>query len=126
MKTTPDTYEFVARKSDIDLQRIVTEAPEDTNIILVEEKTREGQPAGVVVLVSTELSRNPKVLNKRLYDTPLKELFELSREHNDTNSFVSFRFRERKLPGFVKQQIAGIQRALNPTPKNRKVKVSLY
>ena len=129
MRTEPDTYEFVARKSDVDYQRIIDEAPDSTDIIVVEERERNGRPTQAVVLLNARLALDPRVQNKIVAGASVAEWIneedDFAEEHREF-SFIPLVLDTPKLPGFVKRQIANIQRALNPSPKNRKVKVSLY
>ena len=131
-----EDYTFVTRSEEIDPIRVVKEAPAGTPFILMEESTRKGHPVRWTLFVSNNVLSDPDLFGRLLglkkavwRDRTCHEFWgwdQVSYENEEAKPLYSYRALSGtgKFPGYIKQQIEAIRRALNLNPKNAKVKVT--
>lgn len=121
-------YSFVAAWEDVDYMRILKEAPEGTPFVLVETQTRNKQAKDWYLFIHRDILSNEKTQGLIVgRDKALKRVTTVSPAwgHEDKETVLStYRYiaGEGAIPGYVKQQIESVKRALNP--KNTKTRVS--
>ena len=115
-------YSFVAREKDVDYQRIVEEAPEGTQFVLVETRTRNNQTKESILMVHVSVLKSEKIQQHRLGSGRISKKWGYK---NSSGPLSSYRFMAfvGPVPGKIMQQIEGLKRDMNP--KNTKVVVKL-
>ncbi len=121
-------YSFVAAWEDVDYMRILKEAPEGTPFVLVETQTRTRQAKDWYLFIHQDILSNEKVQGLIVGGRNCVSLIKTisptwGHEDNDTVP-VTYRFisGDGAIPGYIKQQVEAVKRALNP--KDTKTKVS--
>jgi hypothetical protein len=123
---TPNTYSFVSAKDDVDVLRIISEAPKGSPFILIEIKNRvKNEVSKVFLLVHKKLTLDPRTKNILVYSSPLED-WQIScpwfADLTKTSYFGHDLFLHKVSE--VKEQIAQVMKALSP--KDSITKVTVY
>ena len=122
-------YSFVAAWEDVDYMRILKEAPEGTPFVLVETQTRNKQAKDWYLFIHQDILSNEKaqgvIVGGRKCVSTIKTIsstwgHEDSDTAPDTYRFISG---DGAIPGYIKQQVEAVKRALNP--KDTRVVVTM-
>lgn len=117
-------YSFVSKDSEIDIVRIIEEAPEGTPFILVEEKSRTRRTLGWLLLVHTSVLSDINIQGKFLCckcrqctDMRVTPLWGDSEIVSEKGSVSLLHYKAAsgpgKFPGIYKQQIEHLRRDMN-------------
>jgi hypothetical protein len=120
MKTN-HSYEFISRFIDIDLKRIIKEAPENSPFILIESRDRtSNKPLAWVLLVSLLILKDERTNDLVLandFISPLWGNRSLYKNNLDIIYVANLGYRAitklGKFPGKCKQEIENIKAVMN-------------
>ena len=110
-EASPRSYSFVSREEDVDYARIIKEAPESEDFILVERKSRSGRPKDWMLLVRDRVLNRPETKNLLLDGEYLSGSWGYK-----VPGLLYARSRSGlgKFPAKIKQEIEVIRAQLNP------------
>lgn len=110
-EASPHSYSFVSREEDVDYERILREAPESEDFVLVEKKSRSGRPKDWMLLVRDRVLNRPETKNLIINGEFLSGSWGYNvpgllyaRSHSGLGKF----------PAEIKQEIEVIRARLNP------------
>jgi hypothetical protein len=116
----PSSYTFVSTDKDVDLIRVVEEAPEGANFILVESRDRNNNVLKKSwVLVSRSALQNPRLQNGTLHNQAVSPSWGITFTKGWRISFVTQNYVQA-----VRENIEALLRVLNP--KNTKTTVTVW
>jgi hypothetical protein len=126
---TPNTYSFVSAKDDVDVLRIISEAPKGSPFILIEIHNRAGNgvenKVSAFLLVHTDLTTDPRTRDLTVYIGTLKKWDIETPWFADLTktSYFGHDLFLRKVSE-VREQIAQVMKALSP--KDSRTTVTVY
>ena len=109
-EASPRSYSFVSREEDVDYERILREAPEGEDFVLVQTADRRGRPKGWFLLVRNRVLDLPETKNLILDGEYLSGSWGYDAPRVDAR----FRSGSGKFPAEIKQEIEIIRARLNP------------
>ena len=127
---TPSSYTFVSTDKDVDLLRIIREAP-DAQFILIEKKNRNTNKVISHLLIHEKVLNNPTVKNLKIYELPVDRNWGVdSLGYFPGKSLIGTGYQGHYLCDYnynvstVRAEIEAVIKALNP--KDTKTVVTVW